>query len=94
MTPRDLATEAERRKVMDAASHRHSERVKNSPDGLRETARELRRNALQMPNSGDRDMMLRLAAGYERRAEDAERDRLRAAGAVWRIPNAPSHGAR
>jgi hypothetical protein len=77
MTPQELATEAERRKVMDAAFRRASERAKNSPDGMRETARELRQNASQMPDSCDCNMMMRLAAEYERRASDAERRRLR-----------------
>jgi hypothetical protein len=86
MTPQDLATEAERRKILDAADRRASERVKNSPDGMRETARGLRASAARMPNNGDRDAMLRLAAQYEHRAQDAERrPRLRATGAQRRF---------
>ena len=88
MTPQELATEAERRKVMDAAFRRASERAKYSPEGMRETARELRRNASLTPNSCDCNMMMRLAAEYERRANDAER-RLRfpATSALRRIPD-------
>ena len=73
MTPQDLVTEAERRKLMDAASRRASERAKNSPDGMRETARELRQSAALMSDSCDCDTMMRLAVEYERRAHDAER---------------------
>ena len=73
MTPQDLATETERRRAMDGAFRRASERFKNSPNGMRETARQLRENASQMRDSCDREMMLRLAADYERRANDGER---------------------
>jgi len=73
MTPQDLASQAELRRTMDAALRRAAERTKNSPDGMRETARELRGNASRMRNSCDRDAMLRLAAEYERRAQDRER---------------------
>ena len=83
MTPQDLATETELRRVMDAAFRRASERAKNSPDGMRQTARQLRHNASQMRNSCDRDAMLRLAAEYERRAFNGERRTVsRARGAV------------
>ena len=60
---------------MEAAYRRASERVKNSPDGMRQTARELRQSAASMPDSCDRDMMLRLATEYERRAENGEHRR-------------------
>lgn len=73
MTPQDLATEAERRRAMESAFSRASERAKNSPDGMRETARGLCQRASQMPDSSDRDTMLRLATEYERRAKDRER---------------------
>lgn len=72
MTPQDLATEAELRRGMDGLFRRASERAKNSPDGMRETARLLRHNASQMRDSCDRDAMLRLAAEYERRAANGE----------------------
>ncbi len=78
MTPQDLATEAERRRVMEGAFRRASERTKNSPDGLRQTAVDLRESAMRMPDNCDRTAMLRLAAEYEHRAGDAER-RLRSA---------------
>ena len=80
MTPQNLATEAERRKAEDAALRRESERVKNSPDpdSMRLTARGLRERAKSTPNNCDRSAMLRLAAEYERRADDtARRPRLR-----------------
>ena len=88
MTPQDLATEAERSKTMDAAFRRASERVKNSPEGMRETAHGLRASAARMPNGCDRETMLRLAAQYEHRAADAERrPRLRSTGAERRFYN-------
>jgi len=58
---------------MDAAFRRASERFKNSPDGMRETAQKLRQGASRMRDSSDRDMMLRLAAEFECRATDKER---------------------
>ena len=73
MTPRDLATEAELRRATEAAFRRASERAKNSPDGMVETAQALRQNAARIRNSCDRDTMLRLAADYERRADEARR---------------------
>jgi hypothetical protein len=83
MTPQDLATEAELRRAMDAAFRRASERAKNSPEGMRETARQLRQNASRMRDSCDRDAMLRLAAEYERRANNGERHAIsRSTGAA------------
>jgi hypothetical protein len=70
--PRELPSETERRKVMAIAFNKASERAKDSPHGMRQTARALRENAARMPDSRDRDMMLRLAAGYERRAKNAD----------------------
>lgn len=89
MTPQDLATETELRRVMDAAFRRASERAKNSPEGMRGTARQLRQNASQMRDGCDRDAMLRLAAEYERRANHGERHAgSRSAGAARRIRDA------
>lgn len=86
MTPQDLATEAERRRVMEAAFRRASERFKNSANGMRETALGLRERATRMSDNCDRDTMLRLAAEYEHRAEDAEwKLRCNSAGAQRRI---------
>lgn len=73
MTPQDLGTKIERRRAMDGAFRRAFEREKNSPNGIRETARELRQRASRMCDSSDRDTMLRLAAEFEFRATDAER---------------------
>jgi hypothetical protein len=72
MTPRDLATEAERRKALDAAYRSASERVKNSPDGLRLTAQGLRDRAPNIPDAGDRATMLRVASEYERQAAELD----------------------
>lgn len=72
MMPRNLAAESERRQAMDAF-RASSERTKNSPDGMRETARGLRQRASEAPDSSDRDAMLRLATEYERRANQRER---------------------
>jgi hypothetical protein len=72
MTPQDLATEAERRKALDAAYRRASERVENSPDGLRLTAKGLRDRAPNISDAGDRATMLRLASEYERRAAEMD----------------------
>ncbi|HEY3916762.1 MAG TPA: hypothetical protein VGL83_03165 [Stellaceae bacterium] len=96
MTPQDLATDAERRKGMDAAFRRASERAEKSPDGMRETARELRRCASSRRDSCDRDAMLRLAAEYERRATDAERQRrpLRATAIAWHTREDPKPETR
>ena len=91
MTPQDLATEAERRRGMEGAFRRASERTKNSPDGLRQTAVELRESATRMPDNCDRAAMLRLAAEYEHRAGDAER-RLRSAPRALRSASATSTG--
>jgi hypothetical protein len=67
MMPRAFATEAERRQT-DALFRASSERAENSPAGMREAALGLRQRAAQMPDSCDRDAMLRLAAKYEGRA--------------------------
>ncbi|HWE76037.1 MAG TPA: hypothetical protein VG328_22950 [Stellaceae bacterium] len=72
MIHRGFAKESEQRQATEASFHVASERAKNSPDGMRETARGLRERALQMPDSNDRDTMLRLATEYERRANHRE----------------------
>jgi len=46
MTPRDLATESELRRAMDAGFRKASERAQNSPEGMRQTARQLRQKEL------------------------------------------------
>jgi hypothetical protein len=68
------AKEAEQRRATDVLFHEASERARNSPRGMRETARGLRQRASDMPDNGDRDLMLRLAADYERRADHRDRD--------------------
>jgi hypothetical protein len=72
MTPQDLATEAERRRALDVAYRKASERVKNSSDGLRVTAQGLRDRAPNISDAGDRATMLRLAFEYERRAAELD----------------------
>ena len=60
-----VTTKTERRET--------SEWAHDSASGMRETARDLRAGAGQMFDSNDRDMMLRLAANHDRRADDVER---------------------
>jgi hypothetical protein len=55
--------------LLSASAERHA----NSPPGLRATAADLRSKAIKMTDSNDRDAMLRLAAGYEQRANEALR---------------------
>jgi hypothetical protein len=69
MTPQDLATDAKQRRTMDASFRRASERHENSPDGMRDKAKGLRDRARDMSNPGDRASMLRLASGFEARAD-------------------------
>ncbi|HEX4195632.1 MAG TPA: hypothetical protein VHY80_21155 [Stellaceae bacterium] len=73
MTPQDLAPETKQRKVMDDAHRRADERAQNSPSGLRSTAQGLRDRASGIKNPGDRAAMLRLAAGYEQRANEVDK---------------------
>jgi hypothetical protein len=77
MTPQDKAMEADRRKKANAAYGRAIERVKDSPDGMRDTAQGLRERAGNMSDAGDRATMLHLASEYERRAIELS-ERLRA----------------
>jgi hypothetical protein len=53
------------------------ERQAASPKGLQASAAELRSRARQMADTNDRDAMLRLAAGYEQRANKALRRQQR-----------------
>ncbi|HEX3974520.1 MAG TPA: hypothetical protein VHX19_24510 [Stellaceae bacterium] len=73
MTPQDLAPEIKQRKVMDDAHRQADERAQNSPSGLRGTAQGLRDRAGSIKNPGDRATMLRLAAGYEQRANEIDK---------------------
>jgi hypothetical protein len=72
MIHRALTKDTEQRQTTEASLRAAAERAKNSPDGMRETARGLRQRALQMPDSNDRDAMFRLATEYERRATHRE----------------------
>jgi len=63
----------EENRTMLEARHKAEERHANSPPGMHATAAELRASAGKMEDANDRDAMLRLAAGYARRAEDAAR---------------------
>ena len=67
------AGEREEHQALVAARRKAEERYAASPVGMRETAAYLRRSADAMQDSNDRDAMLRLAAGYECRAEEAFR---------------------
>jgi hypothetical protein len=60
----------------EGARRRAAERVKNSPDGLRATAKELLDGAHTMSNANDKATMLRLASQYQRRAQELD-ERLR-----------------
>ena len=73
MTRQDLAPEVKLRKLMDDAHRRADERAQNSPSGLRSTAQGLRDRAGKIKNPGDHAAMLRLAAGYEQRANDLDK---------------------
>jgi len=63
----------EENRAMLEARHKAEERQANSPPGMQARAAELRARAGEMEDTNDRDAMLRLAAGYVRRAEDAAR---------------------
>jgi hypothetical protein len=64
---------AERREhtALVAAQRKAEARYWESPAGMRATAAELRRTAIEMTDRNDCNAMLRLAASYERRADDA-----------------------
>lgn len=55
--------------------HTAQARFADSPMGMRAAAAELRLAALDMIDSNDRDLMVRLAVGYEQRANAALRHR-------------------
>jgi hypothetical protein len=65
--------EMEGRKSVEIAPPKAAEQFRNSAGGMRATAHELRSSAKHMPDTNDRDTMLRLADEYERRAGDSER---------------------
>jgi hypothetical protein len=54
-------------------SLKSEQRYSDSVAGMQATAATLRRSASEMMDSNDRDLMLRLAAGYEHRADVALR---------------------
>jgi hypothetical protein len=54
------------------ARNRAAERARNSSQGLRQTARELRDHAPEVVDENDRTAMLRLASEFERRANHLE----------------------
>jgi hypothetical protein len=57
---------------LDAAL-KAAERFTRSSAGMLRTARELRQRSAEMLDCGDRDVMLRLASEFERRAEEISR---------------------
>jgi hypothetical protein len=79
MTPQDKAIEPDRRRKMDDAFGRAVERAKNSPDGMRLTAKGLRERARNISAAGDRAAMLRIASECERRAMELDLLKARAA---------------
>jgi hypothetical protein len=93
MTPQDLATDAKQRRTMEASFRRASERYENSPDGMRDKAKGLRDRARDMSNPGDRTLMLRLASGFEARAEALDKQPRGIAGTAKRqTPAAEGQG--
>lgn len=57
---------------VQVARNRAAEQAKNSPEGLRQTARALRDRSQEIRDGNDRAAMLRLASDFERRAEQLE----------------------
>lgn len=72
MTVRPAAEREETRALL-AARLKSEERYADSAPGMQAQAVQLRRRAMEMKDSNDRDAMLRLAAGYEQRANAALR---------------------
>src|SRR5689334_23205339 len=63
--------EGEQTAALVAAERKADERIAASPLGMRATASELRRKAHEMKDRNDQDAMVRLAAHYEERADEA-----------------------
>jgi hypothetical protein len=80
MTGQETRLEAAHRKALEATRRNTAERAKNSPNGMRTTAQELRNRARAMRDCSDRDAILRLAVQYERRAQELERTTGRGLG--------------
>lgn len=72
MTRQDKAIAADQRAKADAAYGRAVERARNSPDGMRLTAKGLRERASSIADAGDRAAMLRIASEYERQANESD----------------------
>lgn len=62
-----------RESAAEVGHRRATERARNSPAGMRQTARELRVRADTASDSCDRTAMLSLAAEFESRADKLER---------------------
>lgn len=60
-------------RALVTARVKDQERYSDSPAGMRATAAGLRQSAAHMVDSNDRDAMLRVAAGFEQRADAAFR---------------------
>ena len=65
--------EREENRAIAVARRKAEERYRESPAGMRAAAAELRRSAIEMTDTNDRDAMLRVAAGYEQRSTGAQR---------------------
>ena len=68
MTSRYSAAHAEDHRSLIVAQRKEKEQFDYSRAGMLTTAAGLRRSARGMIDSNDRDVMIRLAVGYERRA--------------------------
>ena len=71
------AAEREENQALREQRLKSEEQYSDSVAGMQVAAASLRRNAAEMIDSNDRDVMLRLAAGYERRADAALQRSLR-----------------
>jgi len=60
-------------RALVTARVKEQERYGDSPAGMRATAAALRQSAAEMMDSNDREAMLRVAAGFEQRADTAYR---------------------
>ena len=72
MVGRPVADRAERRAIV-AAERKAEEKHEESAFGMKAKAAELRRRAVSMADSNDRNAMLRVANGLERQADEVHR---------------------
>jgi hypothetical protein len=72
MTGREAIHQAQHQALLKA-QHKAAEKYAESAAGMQARAVHLRSEATAMTDTNDRDVMLRLAAGYEQRAANALR---------------------